>query len=283
MTTDIVKISLEELDQRSRRRLPNKLKAGLVMLGGFVLVAVFAPMISPYNPNELVASPLQDPSLAHLLGTDPLGRDVLSRLIHATRVDLPLALIVVILSATVGTVAGGIAAYRGGFADAVLNGLSSLVQSFPVYVLLIAVVFALGPGATSLVVGYLIINWVFYARIVRGEVLRIKGLDYVHAARGSGASGARLLFLHIFPNASRQVLVFMSIDIVLAVGTIATFSFFGIGVQAPTAEWGAMVASGAQYLTTDPLPAIFPGLAMMGLGLTFALIGDGLDDHLGVW
>lgn len=280
--TSVPEAPLQEFDQSSRRRLPKKLKAGLVMLGGFVLLAVLAPVIAPYDPNKLVALPLEGPSSTHLLGTDPLGRDVLSRIIHATRIDLPLAVSVVVLSAAVGAVAGSIAAYRGGFADSLLNGLSSLVQSFPIYVLLIAIVFALGPGARSLVVGYLIINWVIYARIVRGEVLRIKGLDYVHAARGSGTSGVRLLFLHIFPNASRQLVVYMSIDVVLAIGTIATFSFFGIGVQAPTAEWGSMVATGAQYLTTDPLPAIFPGFAMIALGLTFALIGDGLDDHLGV-
>lgn len=280
--TAVAEVSLPELDESLRRRLPNKLIAGLVMLAGFVFVAALAPVIAPYDPNALVASPLEDPSSTHLLGTDPLGRDVLSRIIHAARVDLPLAVVVVVLSAALGTVAGSIAAYRGGFADSLLNGLGSLVQAFPVYVLLIAVVFALGPGARSLVVGYLVINWVIYARIVRGEVLRINGLDYVHAARGSGTSGARLLGLHILPNASRQVLVYMSSDVVLAIGTIATFSFFGIGVQAPTAEWGAMVASGQLYLTTDPLQAIFPGVAIIALGLTFALIGDGLDDHLGV-
>ena len=280
--TSVIEAPLPELDENLRRRLPNKLIAGLVMLAGFVFVAALAPVIAPYDPNALVASPLEDPNSTHLLGTDPLGRDVLSRIIHATRVDLPLAVIVVALSAAVGTVAGSIAAYRGGFADSALNGLGSLVQAFPVYVLLIAVVFALGPGARSLVIGYLVINWVIYARIVRGEVLRINGLDYVHAASGSGTSGVRLLGLHILPNASRQVLVYMSSDVVLAIGTIATFSFFGIGVQAPTAEWGAMVAAGQLYLTTDPLQAIFPGLAIIALGLTFALIGDGLDDHLGV-
>ena len=280
--TAVAEAALPELDESLRRRLPNKLIAGLVMLAGFVSVAALAPVIAPYDPNALVASPLEDPSSTHLLGTDPLGRDVLSRIIHAARVDLPLAVVVVVLSAAVGTVAGSIAAYRGGFADSLLNGLGSLVQAFPVYVLLIAVVFALGPGARSLVVGYLVINWVIYARIVRGEVLRINGLDYVHAARGSGTSGARLLGLHILPNASRQVVVYMSSDVVLAIGTIATFSFFGIGVQAPTAEWGAMVASGQLYLTTDPLQAIFPGVAIIALGLAFALIGDGLDDHLGV-
>ena len=280
--TAVAEAALPELDERLRRRLPSKLIAGLVMLAGFVFVAALAPVIAPYDPNALVASPLEDPSSTHLLGTDPLGRDVLSRIIHAARVDLPLAVVVVVLSAAVGTVAGSIAAYRGGFADSLLNGLGSLVQAFPVYVLLIAVVFALGPGARSLVVGYLVINWVIYARIVRGEVLRINGLDYVHAARGSGTSGARLLGLHILPNALRQVVVYMSSDVVLAIGTIATFSFFGIGVQAPTAEWGAMVAAAQLYITTDPLQAIFPGLAIITLGLTFALIGDGLDDHLGV-
>lgn len=280
--TAVAEAAPPELDESLRRRLPSKLIVGLVMLAGFVFVAALAPVIAPYDPNALVASPLEDPSSTHLLGTDPLGRDVLSRIIHAARVDLPLAVVVVVLSAAVGTVAGSIAAYRGGFADSLLNGLGSLVQAFPVYVLLIAVVFALGPGARSLVVGYLVINWVIYARIVRGEVLRINGLDYVHAARGSGTSGVRLLGLHILPNASRQVLVYMSSDVVLAIGTIATFSFFGIGVQAPTAEWGAMVASGQLYITTDPLQAIFPGLAIIALGLTFALIGDGLDDHLGV-
>ena len=280
--TAVAEAALPELDESLRRRLPNKLIAGMVMLAGFVSVAALAPVIAPYDPNALVASPLEDPSSTHLLGTDPLGRDVLSRIIHAARVDLPLAVVVVVLSAAVGTVAGSIAAYRGGFADSLLNGLGSLVQAFPVYVLLIAVVFALGPGARSLVVGYLVINWVIYARIVRGEVLRINGLDYVHAARGSGTSGARLLGLHILPNASRQVVVYMSSDVVLAIGTIATFSFFGIGVQAPTAEWGAMVASSQLYITTDPLQAIFPGVAIITLGLAFALIGDGLDDHLGV-
>ena len=139
--TAVAEAALPELDERLRRRLPSKLIAGLVMLAGFVFVAALAPVIAPYDPNALVASPLEDPSSTHLLGTDPLGRDVLSRIIHAARVDLPLAVVVVVLSAAVGTVAGSIAAYHGGFADSLLNGLGSLVQAFPVYVLLIAVVF----------------------------------------------------------------------------------------------------------------------------------------------
>jgi peptide/nickel transport system permease protein len=267
--------------EAARRPLPRKVIVGVSIIGVFALIAIFAPLLAPDDPNaQNVADRLQGVSAEHLLGTDQLGRDELSRLIYATRVDLPVAVLSVLLPALLGTFLGAIAAYRGGLADSALMGVSSIFQAFPLYVFLIAVVFALGSGVGSVLVAFTVINWVVYQRLIRGEILRIRGLEYVQAAEAAGISRRRILSRHVMPNAISQTYVYMSSDVVLAMIGFATLSFFGLGVSPPTAEWGAMVQQGQEYLRTDPQISILPGLAIIALGSGFALLGDGLDDYL---
>ena len=265
-----------------RRRVPHKIWVGVGIVLGFALIAVFAPVLAPDDPNRQdVAERLQPPgSDGHLLGTDQLGRDEFSRLIYATRVDLPVAILAVLFPALLGTATGSLAGYRGGVADAALSGAAGIVQSFPIYIFLIAIVFALGAGIGSVLIAYTAIGWVIYARLIRGEILRIRGLEYVQAAEAAGISRGRVLLRHILPNAMKQTYVYASSDMVLAMVGFATLSYFGLGIQPPTAEWGSMIADGQEYLRTEPYLSVLPGFAIMLLGTGFALIGDGLDDYL---
>jgi len=268
--------------QAVRGRVPRKVWVGVGIVSLFAIVAVFAPVLAPEDPNQQdVAARLQPPgSDGHLLGTDQLGRDELSRLIYATRVDLPVAILAVLFPALLGTALGSLAGYRGGVVDSALSGVASVVQSFPIYIFLIAVVFALGAGIGSVLIAYTAIGWVIYARLIRGEILRIRGLEYVQAAEAAGISRGRVLLRHIMPNAIKQTYVYASSDVVLAMVGFATLSYFGLGIQPPTAEWGSMIADGQEYLRTEPYLSVLPGFAIMLLGTGFALIGDGLDDYL---
>lgn len=244
------------------------------------VVAVFAPLLAPYDPNATVGLPSSDPSSMHLLGTDALGRDVLSRIIFGTRIDLPVAVVAVLLPTLLGSVLGCVAGYRGGWVDSLVMGVSNVVQAFPIYVLLIALIFSLGPGLRSVIIAYAIIDRVVYARLARGEVLRIKTLDYIQAAEAAGIPPVRVLRKHILPNVFPQIVVYASSDTVIAIATIATFSYFGLGVAAPTAEWGSMVAAAQPFLLVQPMLSVFPAIAIMVLGLGFALIGDGLGESM---
>ena len=264
-----------------RGAIPTKLVVGASIVGAVALIAVLAPLLAPYDPNaQDVAARLENPSLKHPLGTDPLGRDVLSRIIFGARVDLPIAILAVLFPALLGTVVGGLAGYRGGWADWSLMGIANVFQAFPVYVFMIALVFALGPGIDSVLIAFTTINWVIYARLIRGEILRTRELEYVQAAQAAGIGGSRILLRHIMPNAVKQTYVYMSSDAVLAMIGFATLSYFGLGISPPTAEWGSMVAGAQGYLQTQPLLAIVPGLAIMTVGAGFALIADGLNDYL---
>lgn len=264
-----------------RRRLPRKIIVGACIVGIFALVAVLAPVLAPYSPDaQNVAERLEGPSSEHLLGTDPLGRDVLSRIIYAARVDIPVAILAVLFPALIGTLVGAVAGYRGGWGDAVVTGVASVVQAFPIYIFLIALVFSLGPGIGSVLIAFTAINWVVYALLIRGEVLRTRGLDYVQAAEVAGVRRHRILWRHIVPNAIRQTYIFASSDVVLAMIGFATLSYFGLGIEAPTAEWGSMISDGQDYLRTEPLLSVAPGFAITLIGVGFALIGTGLDDYL---
>jgi peptide/nickel transport system permease protein len=278
---ELSNVAAEPEADAARRRLPRKVTVGVGIVAVFAIVALLAPVLAPYDPNQPdIPQRLEGPSSAHLLGTDQLGRDVLSRMIFAARVDLPVAVLAVLLPALLGTVLGSLAAYRGGMADAALSGAASVTQAFPIYIFLIALVFALGAGIGSVLIAYTVIGWVVYARLIRGEILRIKGLEYVQAAEAAGIGPWRTLLRHMMPNAIKQTYVYASSDVVLAMIGFATLSYFGLGIQPPTAEWGSMIAGGQDYLRTEPYLSLLPGFAIMTLGTGFALIGDGLDDYL---
>ncbi len=263
------------------RPWPRKVFVGLAIVALFILIAVFAPVIAPYDPNaQDIPNKLAAPSAEHRLGTDELGRDVLSRVIYATRVDLPIGFAAALFPLIVGTFLGALAGYFGGWVDTIVMRVADVVQAFPIYIFLIALVFALGPGPRSILIAFTVIAWVLYARLIRGEILRIRGREYVQAAKVLGFSHARVLGRHILPNAGKQTLVYFGSDVVIAIITLAALSYFGLGIQPPTPEWGAMIADGQRFLRTQWWLAVVPGLVIVVLGTGLSLISDGLDERM---
>ena len=216
----------------------------------------------------------------HWLGTDELGRDVFSRLIYAARVDIPIGFLGALLPAIVGTILGALAGFFGRWVDTAIMRTADVVQAFPAYILVIVLVFALGQGAGSIIIAFTVLAWVIYARIIRSEVLRVKDLDYIHAASVAGLSRLRILRVHVFPNVINQTLVYLPNDIVFATLGLAAFSFLGLGIPPPTAEWGAMIAEGQPFIRTNWWLATVPGLVIVGLGLGLSLVGEGLEERL---
>jgi peptide/nickel transport system permease protein len=255
-----------------------------VGLGGIALLALaaaLAPLILPYDPTRLdLAGGLQAPSLAHWFGTDQLGRDVLTRVIYGARIDLQIGAIGVAVPLAIGLVLGLLAAYLGGWVDALIGRLIDIVIAFPFLVLVIAIVAMLGPGLINLYIAISLVSWVLYARIVRGEVLALRSREYVLAARSLGFGNGRIMFRHILPNAIAPAFVFAMSDFVLDVQLGATLSFFGLGVQAPTPEWGLMIAESRNLMFTAPWTVLFPGLAIIVVSFFVSLIGDGLADQV---
>lgn len=244
----------------------------------FVLVAIFAPLLAPYDPlAQDVANALAPISPAHLLGTDELGRDAFSRVIYAARVDLPVALIGTLFPAIVGTALGLLAGYFGGVVDVIVLRVADLLQAFPSYILMIVLVFVLGPSVASLIIAFTAVGWVVYARLTRGEVLRVKESDYVTAATAAGLGHGRIMGFHVLPNTLRQSAIYFTSDLIFAVTALASFSFLGLGVQPPTPEWGNMIAAGQPYISIAPWLSVSPGLVLAVLALGLALIGDALQ------
>jgi peptide/nickel transport system permease protein len=264
------------------RALPRKVWVGAAIVAAFALIAVLAPLLAPYDPlAQDPANKLADPSAAHLLGTDELGRDVLSRLIYATRVDLPVGVLAALLPFLLGTVIGTAAGYFGSWADTATMRGADIVQAFPSYILVIALVFVLGPGAGSILVAFTVLGWVVYARLIRTEVLRVRYADYVKAARVSGLPTRRIIVRDVVRNSLGPSLVFLPSDMVFATLALAAFSFLGLGIPAPTPEWGAMIADGQPYIREQWWLATVPGLLVVILGLGYSLIGEGLEERMG--
>lgn len=254
-------------------------RVGVIGLAASVLAAIFAPLLTPYDPIALdLTATLSPPSLAHPFGTDQLGRDILTRVIFATRIDLQIGFFGVTIPLFFGVLIGLIAAFYGGWTDTIISRVIDVVIAFPFLVLVIAIVAMLGPGLINMYIAISLVSWVLYARIVRGETLSLKTRQYVVAARGLGYSDARIMFRHILPNAIAPAFVFGMSDFVLDLQVGATLSFFGLGVQPPTPEWGLMIAEGRSYMLTSPWVAIFPGLAIIVVSFFVSLVGDGLAD-----
>lgn len=277
-----VAISEPEPVARPRRRVRSwNLVIGGTILGIVVVLIALAPVLTHYNPvTQNIAQALQGPSSRHFLGTDQLGRDVWSRLLYGGRVVLRIAFLVEVFPFVIGTVLGCIAGYFGGWIDTLIMRCVDIVMAFPFYVLIIALVFALGPGELSIYIAFTFISWIWYARLIRSEVLVAKRQDYVPAAKAAGYSNLRVIGRHILPNVITQAIVFAMSDIVLNILGIVTLGFLGLGVQPPTPEWGGMIADGQQFLTTHWQLTTIPGLAVVITALGLALIADGLADVL---
>ena len=253
--------------------------AGMILAGAWIVIAVFVPLIAPYDPLAQSAQLFLAPSSAHLLGTDELGRDVLSRVLWGSRLSLPLAFFLVAMAVTIGGVLGGLAGYFGGWVDELVMRATDLVFAFPTIILAMAVTAALGPSLRNAVLAVVVVFWPSYARVVRGLVLSLGQSDYVRATRLLGASARRALLVDVLPNVAGPVLVLATLDLGNAVLLLAGLSFLGLGSQPPTPEWGSMVNTGTQYFERWWL-GTFPGLAILSVVLAFNFLGDSLRDAL---
>jgi peptide/nickel transport system permease protein len=266
--------------RRSRRWYTQPaLVTGAILLLIILFAAIFAPLLTSYNPTvQNLNATLLSPSAHHLLGTDQLGRDVFANLLYGLRNDLRIALIAVLFPFCIGTVLGSIAGYFGGWVDLVIMRLVDIVVAFPFYVLVIALVFVLGPGERSIYIAITLVGWVSYARIVRGEILVAKRQDYVLAAQSGGLSSLRIIGKHLIPNVISQAIIYGMSDIVQDMLAIVTLGYFGLGIPPPTPDLGTMINNGQNFITTHWQLTTFPGLVVVVVGLSLSLIGDGLAD-----
>ncbi len=254
---------------------------GLGLLTVLVLCAVFAPALAPYDPNSSdLPSALKPPSAAHLLGTDELGRDILSRLLYGARLSLLVGVEAVALALAVGVVLGAVAGFYGGKIETAIMSVMDIMLSFPSILLAIAFMTVLGRGLDKAVIAIGIVTVPHYARIVRGCVLSVKENVYVMAARSIGNGDGRLIFVHILPNVLAPIIVRATIGVSVAILEAAALGFLGLGVEPPTAEWGTMLGSGRQTIFNAPHIVTFPGLAITLTVMAFNLLGDGLRDVL---
>lgn len=266
---------------RLRRFRTPGIIAGAVVVLAWILVIVFANVLAPYDPFVAAGPRLSPPSGEFLLGTDTLGRDVLSRVLHGARLSLPIALATITIAAVVGSVVGAIAGFYGGIVDAVLMRLADITLAFPSILLAMAVAAALGPGLTNSFLAIVVVWWPIYARLIRGQILSIKEREYVVSARAIGMSRATILRKHVLPHALTPVLVSATMDLGMIIILVASLSFLGLGALPPSPEWGAMITEGSANFYQWWIAA-GPGLAMVTIVLAINFLGDGLRDVLDV-
>jgi peptide/nickel transport system permease protein len=251
------------------------------MVLGLAFLAVFGPMLAPYDPYELnFPEKLESPSPNHWFGTDELGRDIFSRVLHGAPISLRSAVIVVVIASSLGTILGTIAAFNGGWVDDVIMRVADVFMAFPGLVLAMAVSAAVGASLEAAIFAVSFVWWPVYTRLARGQVLSIREEAYVEAARCVGASSGRIMLRHILPNMFPVLLVRMTMDSGYAVLFTAGLSFIGLGAQEPTPEWGRMVATGRAWIINFGYYSTYPGLAIFYTVLAFSLLGDGLRDWL---
>ena len=258
---------------------PEIIFGGVVVLF-WILVAMFAPLIAPFNPLEQsVANRLSSPNTLYKLGTDELGRDILSRVIYGSRVTFPAGLVVIILDGIIGWLIGALAGFLGGFWDEIMMRLTELFMAFPTIILAMAVTAALGPSIQTAVLALVIVRWPDYARLARSLIIEKKDAEFVEAARGLGAKNHYLLFKTLLPNSIAPIVVYGSLDIGNAILLFAGLSFLGLGPEPASPEWGRMISVGIDFFDQWWM-WLFPGLAIASLVMAFNFIGDGLRDIL---
>lgn len=260
----------------------NKLAAfSAIVLILVILAAVFAPVVAPYDHLEQsLANRLQDPSAAHLLGTDELGRDVFSRIIFGARISLTIGLVPTLISMAIGTVLGLCAGFYGGKTDFIIMRLADVMLAFPSLLLAMVVMYTMGGGLINIFIALSLVNWAGTARIVRSQTLSLKEKEFVEAARSIGVKKWTIMFRHILPNCLPSLIVLFTLNIPSAILSEASLSFLGIGAQPPSASWGLMAVRGKKYLFSEPWLSIAPGAAIMIVVLAFNFLGDGLRDVL---
>ncbi|MGE5584417.1 MAG: ABC transporter permease [Bacillota bacterium] len=273
-------------DVLKRVRRNKQVSVGLAIVTIMVVVAVFAPWIAPHDPTEQqpdgirMGMPLSPFTSGYILGTDHMGRDVLSRLIYGTRVSLLVGFVSTAIAAAIGVVFGVIAGYYGGYADMIIMRLTDVLMAFPSFLLVMATVASLRPGLVSLFIALGVVRWAQMSRLVRGQVLIVKANEYVESGRAIGLGDLRIILRYILPNSWAPVIVSVTMGIAGAILTEASLSFLGLGVQPPTPSWGIMVNEARSYLFARPLLVFFPSLAIAIAVLGFSILGDGLRDVL---
>ena len=278
-TPKVVSSSSVRRRLRQLRRQPAVI-AGLVVIAAWFALAALAPVLAPYEPLEQnIQQRLQPPNETYLLGTDELGRDVLSRVLHGGRITIPAGLAVVVINSIIGWLVGAVAGFAGRLWDEVMMRVTELFMAFPTIILAMAVTAALGPEIRNAVLALIIVRWTNYARLTRGLIIEAKTHEYVDAARALGAKPPYLLFKTLLPNTIAPVVVYGSLDIGNAILLFAGLSFLGLGPEPSSPEWGRMISIGIHFFDQWWM-WLFPGLAIASLVMAFNFIGDGLRDML---
>ena len=255
--------------------------SGAILTIALILAALAAPLLAPFDPNSQdTFRRLEPPSKQHPLGLDDLGRDVLSRIVWGARVSLRVGFSVVILASVIGITLGAMAGYFGGAVDTVVMRITDILLAFPGILLAIALVAVLGPSLNNVILALATIGWVGYARLVRGQVLKVREMEFVTAAKALGARSPRVIIRHVLPNVINPVIVMATFGLAGAILAEAALSFLGLGVQPPTPSWGAMLTAGRRYLGLANHLAIYPGIAIMLAVMGLNFLGDGLIDAL---
>ncbi|NNF97745.1 MAG: ABC transporter permease [Desulfobacteraceae bacterium] len=246
-----------------------------------LLIALSAPLLATHNPlDQILSDRLLPPTWEHFFGTDSLGRDIFSRVVHGARVTLTIALLVALISTPVGLIIGVLAGYFGGAVDEILMRLSDVFLAFPKLILAIAFAAALGPGVENAIIAIAVANWPSYARLARAETLAVRDNDYIQVIRSMGASNLRIMVGHITPMCLSSIIVRLSLDMGTIILTAAGLGFLGLGAQPPTPEWGLMVSDGRLYLVDQWWVSTLPGFAILIVVMGFNLMGDGIRDIL---
>jgi peptide/nickel transport system permease protein len=254
---------------------------GLVVILLFIITAIFGPLFAPYSPyTQNLSQALTPPSAQHLLGTDYIGRDTLSRLIYGARYSMMVGVVAVGIAAGIGIIAGLLAGFYGFWINAIIMRIVDALMSFPMILLALLLAGLLGGGLKNVMIALGVALIPGYARLMCGQVLSMKETDYVLAGRSIGSKNLRLMFRHIVPNAMPPLIVLVTMQIGAAILAEAGLSYLGIGIQPPTPTWGSMVSDGFKYLLTNPLLSFVPGLAIMAVVFAFNMVGDGLRDAL---
>ncbi len=254
---------------------------GVAIITMSALLALFPAVFAPYDPNFIdYVAVRQAPSWAHPFGTDSLGRDSLSRVIHAYTVNIQMAILATVFAMLIGVVVGALVGYYRGVADMIFGRLVDAIITFPFLVLVISVVAVLGPGLINMYIAITLVGWVYYARLMRAEIIAQMGNDYASAGRVMGYRDRRIIFRHLLPNAITPVIVYWMTDMALAILLGSSLGYLGLGAQPPQAEWGVLIAEGRNFITTAWWLSLMPGIAIVLTGLGFSLIGDGLADLL---
>ncbi|OAH57959.1 nickel ABC transporter permease subunit NikC [Domibacillus aminovorans] len=253
----------------------------LIVIFIMIMIAIFAPILAPHDPNLIdLSNKLKEPSLTFPLGTDHLGRCVLSRIIYGTQVSIGAAFLVMGISIFIGIIIGTFAGYKGGWIDQVFMRLCDVLLSFPSLVLSLALIGILGPTFKNLIIALVIVQWVPYARMIRGLMLVMKEQHFIMAAKIAGTTDTIIIIRHMLPHILPQVLVFAFLDIGTVILHISGLSFLGLGIQPPTAEWGMMINDSKQFLRNYPSLMLYPGMMIMLVVMSFNLLGDSLRDLL---